>query len=114
MRDIKFRAWQDDQMWTSPISSNFGLNRFFGALYEDAEIMQYTGLKDKNGNEIYEGDICKAPHDFGPGGFYEKVFSVSFDLQKGYQWNYWNMEIIEVIGNIYENPDILKTHREPL
>jgi uncharacterized phage protein (TIGR01671 family) len=59
MREIKFRAWQDNQMVTQPLSSNYGAARFFGFLYEDAPIMQYTGLKDKNDKEIYEGDILK-------------------------------------------------------
>lgn len=48
-REIKFRAYQDNQMLISPISSNYGLNRFFGMLYEDTKVMQYTGLKDLNG-----------------------------------------------------------------
>ena len=51
-REIKFRAFQDNQMHTSPINSNYGLTRFFGFLYEDAKIMQYIGIKDINGKEI--------------------------------------------------------------
>ena len=48
MREIKFRAFQDNEMLTSPISSNYGLSRFFGMLYEDAKIMEFSGMKDKS------------------------------------------------------------------
>ena len=74
------------------------------------DLMRFTGLKDKNGKEIYEGDICKAPHDFGPGGFSERTFAVAWHNELGYQWNYWDLSKLEVIGNIYENPDLLKQY----
>ena len=74
----------------------------------DIIIMQYTGLKDKNGKEIYEGDIFRAKHDFGPGGWHEEIGTVSFNLMNGYQWNYWDYENLEIIGNKYENPELLK------
>ena len=70
--------------------------------------MQFTGLQDKNGKDIYEGDIVEAPHDFGPGGFHVRRFPVSFHVELGsYQWNYWLMKEAEVLGNIHENPDLL-------
>jgi len=59
-RQIKFRAWNTDGMVTQPLAGNFGLHRFLGFLHQDAELMQYTGLKDKNGRgsvELWEGDI---------------------------------------------------------
>lgn len=58
-RDIKFRVWQDGKMLATPIGSNFGLKRFFGFIDENAILMQFTGLKDKKGLDIYEGDILK-------------------------------------------------------
>lgn len=56
-REIKFRAWDDGNMLQQPIDGCFGLSRFLGFLREDAILMQYTGLKDNNGKDIYDGDI---------------------------------------------------------
>ena len=74
----------------------------------DYYIMQYTGLKDKNAKEIYEDDIFKAPHDYGPGGFKEQIGRVIFHEALGYQWNYWDFDKLEIIGNFHENPELLE------
>lgn len=55
-REIKFRAFDDGKMLSMPINSNYGISRFFGILREDAVIMQFTGMLDCDGKEIYEGD----------------------------------------------------------
>jgi len=83
---------------------------------DDFTLMQYTGLKDKNGVEIYEGDILKSyEHDAVR---YNHPYSVieygdwaGADEVYGYQFphNGWDTERwLEVIGNIYENPELVK------
>lgn len=113
--EIKFRAWQDDKMLTA---ANYGLGRFFGILYEDTPIMQYTGLNDMNGKEIYEGDILRDE----PSEYSRKPWRLhAIVIWKGNGWKRdtynGDMQVfpdidcrkMEVIGNIYENPKLLKS-----
>jgi len=144
MREIKFRAWdKDKKQWLRvdtvacivlygngeigfdtgygviPINSNY-------AGLQNIELMQYTGLHDKNGKEIYEGDILKEPNTiFGDFlsvvewgkleiclgwtdtpemvGWMQKPLNKKYDSYPLYI--YWDTEII---GNIYENPELLR------
>lgn len=118
MREIKFRCWvenkhfpKDNFMDYNPSYTSFGeceeielnnlLNKGLKKLHDwdVIVIMQYTGLKDKNGKEIYEGDIVKRfEEDENP----EQVIWNDFNCRV------WNERDIEVIGNIYENPELLK------
>lgn len=77
-------------------------------------VRQFTGLKDKNGNDIFEGDVCKKERHKE---LYEIVFYKSSWAVKSEDENaIWHQEFcngaraydIEIIGNIYENPDLLK------
>lgn len=105
MREFKFRAWDEGQIIKCLLSTNYGLHRFFGILNDDAIIMQYTGLKDKNGVEIYEGDIILYQNCKGEIYYCNDtcMFMAKFKTTHS-SWSFDSMDDeIEVIGNIHEN-----------
>jgi len=115
MRDIKFRAWniEDSEMFVN-VHRQYDWNilqaESFYELINDKNIilMQYTGLKDKNGKEIYEGDIVKNEHGHINFIVYSD-FSMRFHTNGYYGGGvkFYN-QINEIIGNIYENKELLK------
>jgi hypothetical protein len=104
MREIKFRAWSGNKM----LVGQDMMNKTIGQLQTWSElVMQFTGLKDKKGKEVYEGDIVKETDSRGT-----KLFTVTWDslgTATGFTaFGTWNAQDSEVIGNIYENPDLIK------
>jgi hypothetical protein len=111
MRKIKFRIWGGFQMWYCGIQD---ISDFLASRQKSCDhilqIHEFTGLKDKNGKEIYEGDIlmnqAEAKREIKRTTYGEyKLFcgkhSGSFnEWIKDTEW--------EVIGNIYENPELLE------
>ena len=115
MREIKFRAWDDQQ--TCMIYPNQGIvnnMQSWEILQRFDIVMQHTGLKDKNGTEIYEGDIVQAyyTHKLKGGIFEIRYLERSFSMTQNKEDTeldcVW-FHICEVIGNIYENPELLNT-----
>lgn len=122
MRAITFRAWDKGKLRMFPV---VGIKWRDGVMVEvaadderpeesetgfhDLELMQFTGLKSKSGVEIYEGDVVedewKTKHEvrierFNGGGYDSGVSGMGFALDDS------DIDKLEVIGNIYENPEL--------
>ena len=132
MREIKFRVWVKDRKEIFEVilidyvtkKVTYLLERIGHLLnirhdkFNDVELMQYTGLKDKNGKEIYEGDIVKlrANHGIGVVKYSDEwgAFVVGYIKPRQLAvlgMNYYK-EDIEILGNIYENPELIKEVRQ--
>jgi hypothetical protein len=104
MRELKYRVYIPE--FSKYVY--FGLNDFdYSDRYltnDEYPIQQYTGMKDKYGKLIYEGDVIRGIFDFGPAGFKEEILPVTWHNERGYQWDYWRLITIEVLGNLNEWP----------
>ena len=124
----KFRAWDkhrqkmfaNDELiiWNGNVYANdskkLTCNNLKGWSIDDEYLMQSTGLKDKNGKEVFIGDIVKCTRGCSHEVYLEKEYGGTFiggmpaiylkGLLSGYAWT----EDEEIIGNIYENPEFLE------
>jgi len=117
MREIKFRAWDWEKM--SRLFDMWDLvyegfpkicyqNEERDSLKFNLEIMQYTWIKDKNGKEVYEGDLVIYGNnqwviEYRPWCFYIKYLYEWLEKT----WWLWYGENLEILGNIYENPELV-------
>lgn len=125
MREIKFKAGFDDKLW------NVGQLKFAPdgycrevllvrgenaecatAPFESVRLYQFTGLLDKNGKEIYEGHILESVRSDDPVGavrWHEPTAGwMVYDKSGRWDWLNEELDLKEVIGHIYENPELVK------
>lgn len=121
MREIKFRAWDSDESkmigWYDEFFSDMSPVTRWSSYFSFIEmpLMQYSGLKDKNGKEIYEGDILLCVDELD-GTTIRKGYVI---FERGSYWIDYEPSYLvgndimdedieyEIIGNIYENPDLI-------
>lgn len=109
MRELRFRAWNGKKMiYEHSASGGFDALTSADILKQFENVMQFTGLRDKNGKEIFEGDLVQGGIDkriiteviFSNGAF-------AFDFGRSYLHQFHPADI-EVLGNIYSNPELLE------
>lgn len=137
-REIKFRAWDKNTKKMSKPFNIYAFNAYDGEYVDNSyfstekneenseaeyfevadenimhelEIMQYTGLKDKNGKEIYEDDVLLCHGKSGDVTDRVIFDKGKFTTNKGWVLD-WSNEHYEVIGNVYESPELLKESHE--
>lgn len=121
MREIKFRAWctiEDklyDDFYVEAHMKYAFMNELIDAARKRYKFMQYTGLKDKNGVEIYEGDILGQLSHWGFYVGFEKGCFIEIPTDKVQRYNrdfrplyIRDLRHWEVIGNVHKNPELLE------
>jgi len=127
MREIKFRAWKGDERYMlswrelKNYQNDISTIKKDYSIFDDGalNLIQYTGLKDKNGKEIYEGDAlrveCFIDRDDGPGddaialvNFENGSFEADFEGCTEFLCCITDSYETEIIGNKFENPEMLE------
>ena len=116
-REIKFRAWLNNELNYQGINFEFYFDDIPWNDEKYGILMQYIGIKDKTGKDIYEGDIVRYQwerhdHDIeettGEVYFEGGIFYFDREMSFATNDNNFRKESIEVIGNIFETPNLLK------
>lgn len=120
-REAKYRAWDKVDKRMAEVLLIDWLNKLVdldeGVIerdFEQIDLLQYTGLKDKNCVEIYEGDVLRDSESIVIVKFVSGEFSVDYRTMGGKWRNYGSLFDYledyegEIIGNIYENPELLE------
>lgn len=116
MREIRFRAWLvNAQRMINVEEINF-YNKTINFIedLDNVVLMQYTGLKDKNGVEIYEGDVVQGYSVYPTAGRFESFLMDEVYYTNRGTWDCYSYilggfnEQVEVIGNIYENKELIE------
>lgn len=125
MREIKFRAWSSGRKEMTEVESiHFKGNAVYliskhlrlVANLDETELMQFTGQKDMNGKEVFEEDILKLENrDFGivqynnlNCNYYIQLINYHFNVAIDFKKVFSYQSKVEIIGNKYENPELLE------
>lgn len=123
MREYKFQAYDKDGIYTEDgkpeMLENITGKTYFDHIWHDDDFIkrQWIGILDKNGKEIYEGDIIEIKHPHKGRYYkgivvYEKYYYTGKDFNFPHYDNpsnaFEDMTYVEVVGNIYENPKLLE------
>ena len=128
MRDIKFRVWSvgrekwlNECMFDMQVQGAYDFSSDSSMRYNyktDVVIEQFTGFQDSKGNDIYEGDLVKKDDDkfllAGVVSFIHGCWMVASEDKERYFNLHWYLSQVEVIGNIHQNPELLKADNNEL
>ena len=123
-RELKFRVWDKHlkifvNLNIGGLRSDYSLDDYLDDTFNDPisvfEVQQFTGLKDKNGVEIAEGDIIQYQDGSHQAPFYDKVVVEWVSENDGWVYSGWKFcdnflqgGEFQVVGNLLENPELLK------